>query len=29
MSIEPNSKGDQEKMGTALQRLVAEDPTLG
>jgi len=28
MSIEPNSKGDQEKMGTALQRLVAEDPTL-
>jgi elongation factor G len=28
MSIEPNSKGDQEKMGNALQRLVAEDPTL-
>ncbi|MBI4624144.1 MAG: elongation factor G [Verrucomicrobia bacterium] len=28
MSIEPNSKADQEKMGTALQRLVAEDPTL-
>ncbi len=28
MSIEPNSKVDQEKMGTALQRLVAEDPTL-
>jgi elongation factor G len=28
MSVEPNSKGDQEKMGTALQRLVAEDPTL-
>ena len=28
MSIEPNSKGDQEKMGTAIQRLVAEDPTL-
>jgi elongation factor G len=28
MSIEPNSKGDQEKMGVALQRLVAEDPTL-
>ncbi len=28
MSIEPNSKGDQEKMGMALQRLVAEDPTL-
>jgi len=28
MSIEPNSKSDQEKMGNALQRLVAEDPTL-
>ncbi len=28
MSIEPNSKADQEKMGVALQRLVAEDPTL-
>jgi elongation factor G len=28
MSIEPNTKGDQEKMSTALQRLVAEDPTL-
>jgi elongation factor G len=28
MSIEPNTKGDQEKMGMALQRLVAEDPTL-
>lgn len=28
MSVEPNSKGDQEKLGTALQRLVAEDPTL-
>ncbi|MDR0902413.1 MAG: elongation factor G [Opitutaceae bacterium] len=28
MSVEPNSKGDQEKMGVALQRLVAEDPTL-
>jgi elongation factor G len=28
MSIEPNSKSDQEKMGMALQRLVAEDPTL-
>jgi elongation factor G len=28
MSVEPNSKADQEKMGTALQRLVAEDPTL-
>ena len=28
MSVEPNSKGDQEKMSVALQRLVAEDPTL-
>src|SRR6202012_4616632 len=28
MSVEPNTKADQEKMGTALQRLVAEDPTL-
>ncbi len=28
MSVEPNSKGDQEKMSIALQRLVAEDPTL-
>jgi elongation factor G len=28
MSTEPNSKADQEKMGAALQRLVAEDPTL-
>ena len=28
MSIEPNSKADKEKLGTALQRLVAEDPTL-
>ncbi|MEO7701468.1 MAG: elongation factor G [Opitutus sp.] len=28
MSIEPNSKADQERMGNALQRLVAEDPTL-
>ncbi|MFI5335421.1 MAG: elongation factor G [Opitutales bacterium] len=28
MSIEPNSKSDQEKLGVALQRLVAEDPTL-
>jgi elongation factor G len=28
MSIEPNTKADQEKMGMALQRLVAEDPTL-
>ncbi|MDR0352718.1 MAG: elongation factor G [Opitutaceae bacterium] len=28
MSVEPNSKSDQEKMSIALQRLVAEDPTL-
>ena len=28
MSIEPNSKADQEKMGMALSRLAAEDPTL-
>ena len=28
MSIEPTSKADQEKLGVALQRLVAEDPTL-
>ncbi len=28
MSIEPRSKADQEKMGTALQRLSAEDPTF-
>ncbi len=28
MSIEPNSKSDQEKLSNALQRLVAEDPTL-
>src|SRR5690606_10384330 len=28
MSIEPNSKADQEKLSNALQRLVAEDPTL-
>jgi len=28
MSIEPKSKADQEKMGTALQRLSAEDPTF-
>jgi elongation factor G len=28
MSIEPKSKGDQERMGTALQRLSAEDPTF-
>jgi elongation factor G len=28
MSIEPRSKADQEKLGTALQRLSAEDPTF-
>ena len=28
MSIEPRSKADQEKMGFALQRLSAEDPTF-
>jgi elongation factor G len=28
MSIEPKSKADQEKMGTALARLAAEDPTF-
>ncbi len=28
MAIEPKTKADQEKMGAALQRLAAEDPTL-
>ncbi len=28
MSIEPRSKSDQEKMGNALARLMAEDPTF-
>ena len=28
MSIEPKTKADQEKMGTALARLAAEDPTF-
>jgi len=28
VSIEPRSKADQDKMGTALRRLVEEDPTL-
>ena len=28
LSIEPKTKGDQEKMGLALQRLVAEDPSF-
>ncbi|MBW3621826.1 MAG: elongation factor G [Armatimonadetes bacterium] len=28
IAIEPKTKADQEKMGTALQRLSAEDPTF-
>ncbi|WP_225071553.1 elongation factor G [Desulfuromonas sp. CSMB_57] len=28
IAIEPKTKGDQEKMGTALGKLVQEDPTL-
>jgi elongation factor G len=28
IAIEPKTKADQEKMGTALQRLAAEDPTF-
>lgn len=28
LSIEPKTKGDQEKMGIALQRLAAEDPSF-
>ncbi len=28
MAIEPDTKGDQEKMGVALQRLAEEDPTF-
>jgi elongation factor G len=28
IAIEPNSKADQEKMGTALHRLAAEDPSF-
>ena len=28
VAIEPNSKGDQEKLGTAIQRLSEEDPTF-
>jgi elongation factor G len=28
MAIEPKSKGDEDKMGTALQRLAEEDPTV-
>src|ERR1700741_413466 len=28
MSIEPKTKADQEKMGVALQKLAAEDPSF-
>jgi len=28
VAIEPNSKGDQDKMGVALQKLAEEDPTF-
>jgi len=28
IAVEPKTKGDQEKMGTALQRLAAEDPSF-
>ncbi len=28
MSVEPNTKGDQEKLSSALQRLAEEDPTF-
>ena len=28
VAIEPKSKGDQEKLGTAIQRLAEEDPTF-
>ncbi|MGI9477380.1 MAG: elongation factor G [Hyphomicrobiaceae bacterium] len=28
ISIEPNTKADQEKMGTALHRLMSEDPSF-
>ena len=28
LAIEPKTKGDQEKMGVALQRLAAEDPSF-
>ena len=28
VAIEPKTKGDQEKLGSAIQRLVAEDPTF-
>ena len=28
VAVEPKTKADQEKMGTALQRLAEEDPTF-
>ena len=28
VSIEPNTKADQEKLGTALAKLAEEDPTF-
>ena len=28
LAVEPKSKGDEDKMGVSLQRLVEEDPTL-
>lgn len=28
LAIEPKTKADQEKMGIALQRLAAEDPSF-
>jgi elongation factor G len=28
VAIEPKTKGDQEKLGTAIQRLSDEDPTF-
>ncbi len=28
VAIEPKTKGDQEKLGTAIQKLAAEDPTF-
>ena len=28
MAIEPKTKSDQEKLGTAIQRLAEEDPTF-
>ena len=28
MAVEPKTKGDQEKMAVALQKLAAEDPSF-